>query len=204
MRESRVGNPRLDKEPDDRDPESRATQNEDTWQSSYRNVLAIREFRFLWLAHALSIIGTNLLNIAASVLVYQATDSALAAGITLAVTFLPPIIAGPLLSGFADIFPRKQALIVCDVARAGVILLVGIPGMPIWAIWALLFLSVVPSIPFAAARAALLSEIIQGERYVASTAIIHLTSQVGMLIGLLAGGFVVSFIGPNITVMSNA
>ena len=199
-----MGNPRLDKEPGGRDHESPATQNEDTWQSSYRNVLAIREFRFLWLAHALSIIGTNLLNIAASMLVYQATDSALAAGVTLAVTFLPPIIAGPLLSGLADIFPRKQAIIVCDIARAGVILLVGIPGMPIWAIWALLFLSVVPSIPFAAARAALLSEIIQGERYVASTAIIHLTSQVGMLIGLLSGGLVVSVIGPNITVMSNA
>ena len=202
MRESRVNNPRLDKESGDQGHEPPTTQG--TWQSSYRDVLGIREFRFLWIAHVLSIIGTNLLNIAASVLVYHATDSALAAGITLAVTFLPPIIAGPLLSGLADIFPRKQAIIVCDIARACVILLVGIPGMAIWAIWALLFLSVVPSIPFAAARAALLSEIIQGERYVASTAIIHLTSQVGMLIGLLAGGFVVSFIGPNITVMSNA
>ena len=162
-----MNNPRLDKESGDQGHEPPTTQG--TWQSSYRDVLGIREFRFLWIAHVLSIIGTNLLNIAASVLVYHATDSALAAGITLAVTFLPPIIAGPLLSGLADIFPRKQAIIVCDIARACVILLVGIPGMAIWAIWALLFLSVVPSIPFAAARAALLSEIIQGERYVAST-----------------------------------
>lgn len=202
-----MSNPRLNHEPDDEghEPSNTGDQTQGTaWKSSYRDVMRIREFRFLWLGHALSIIGTNLLNIAVSVLVYQATDSAFAAGITLAVTFLPPIIAGPLLSGLADVFPRKQAIIVCDLARAAFILVVGVPGMPVWAIWFLLFLSFVPAIPFTAARAALLAEIVQGERYVASTAIIHLTTQVGMLIGLIAGGVVVSIIGPNTTVMANA
>lgn len=202
-----MSDPRLDHEPDDEGHEHSETRDENqgtTWKSSYRDVMRIREFQFLWLGHALSIIGTNLLNIAVSVLVYQATDSAFAAGITLAVTFLPPIIAGPLLSGLADVFPRKQAIIACDLARAAFILAVGIPGMPVWAIWPLLFLSFVPAVPFTAARAALLAEIIQGERYVASTAIIHLTTQLGMLIGLIAGGVVVSVIGPNTAVMANA
>ena len=196
-----MGNPSLDKAPDDGDHESSETQD-DKWRSSYRDVMAIGEFRSMWLAHALSMIGTNLLNITASVLVYQLTQSAFAAGITLAVMFLPPIIAGPLFSGLADILPRRQMMIVCDLVRAVVIVLVGIPGMPIWAVWVLLFLSVLPGIPFAAARAALLTQIIQGERYVASTAIIQLTAQVGMLLGLIAGGVIVTFVSPNITLMS--
>src|SRR5699024_12752336 len=104
MRESRVNNPRLDKESGDQGHEPPTTQG--TWQSSYRDVLGIRDFRFLWTAHVLSIIGTNLLNIAASVLDYHATHSALAAGTSLALTLLPPSTAAPPLSGLADIFPR--------------------------------------------------------------------------------------------------
>ncbi|GAA1075534.1 MFS transporter [Nocardiopsis metallicus] len=196
-----MGNPSLDKAPDDGDHESSETQD-DKWRSSYRDVMAIGEFRSMWAAHALSMIGTNLLNITASVLVYQLTQSAFAAGVTLAVMFLPPILAGPLFSGLADVLPRRQMMIVCDLLRAVVIVLVGIPGMPIWAVWVLLFLSVLPGIPFAAARAALLTQIVQGERYVASTAIIQLTAQVGMLLGLIAGGVIVTFVSPNVTLMS--
>ncbi|MFD6950318.1 MFS transporter [Nocardiopsis sp. TSRI0078] len=196
-----MANPRLDNTPDNGDHESSSAPNSDDWRSSYRDVMAIREFRSVWLAHALSMIGTNLLNIATSVLVFQVTGSALAAGVTLALTFLPPIIS-PLIAGLADLFPRRRVMIACDITRAAVIVLIGIPGMPIWAIWILLFCSVVPSIPFAAARAAMMAEIVQGERYVASTAIIQLTSQVGMLAGLVAGGVIVSYVGPNVTVMS--
>lgn len=196
-----MANPRLDNTPDNGDHESSSAPDNEDWRSSYRDVMAIAEFRSVWLAHALSMIGTNLLNIATSVLVFQVTGSALAAGVTLALTFLPPIIS-PLVSGLADLFPRRRVMIVCDIARAAVIVLIGIPGMPIWAIWVLLFCSVLPSIPFAAARAAMMAEIVQGERYVASTAIIQLTSQIGMLAGLVAGGVIVSYVGPNITVMS--
>jgi MFS family permease len=196
-----VANPRLDNTPDNEDHESSSAPNNDDWRSSYRDVMAIAEFRSVWLAHALSMIGTNLLNIATSVLVFQITGSALAAGVTLALTFLPPIIS-PLIAGLADLFPRRRVMIACDLARAAVVVLIGIPGMPIWAIWVLLFCSVLPSVPFAAARAAMMTEIVQGERYVASTAIIQLTSQLGMLAGLVAGGLIVAVIGPNIAVMS--
>ncbi|WP_067606728.1 MFS transporter [Nocardiopsis listeri] len=198
-----MGNPSIDDAPDNEDHGSSAAQEarKNEWRRSYRDVMAIGEFRSMWLAHALSVVGTNLLNIATSLLVYHVTESAFAAGITLALNFLPPLIGGPLLSGLADILPRRRVMIACDVLRAAVIVLIGVPGMPVWAVWALMFLVVLPGIPFAAARAALLTQIIQGERYVASTTIIQLTAQLGMLLGLIAGGVIVSFIGPNITVM---
>ncbi|WP_285729360.1 MFS transporter [Nocardiopsis sp. ATB16-24] len=196
-----MANPRLENTPDNGDHESSSAPDNDDWRSSYRDVMAISEFRSVWLAHALSMIGTNLLNIATSVLVFQVTGSALAAGVTLALTFLPPIIS-PLIAGLADLFPRRRVMISCDLVRALVIVPIGIPGMPIWAVWILLFCSVVPSIPFSAARAAMMAEIVQGERYVASTAIIQLTTQIGILSGLVAGGVIVTFAGPNITVMS--
>lgn len=173
------------------------------WRSGYREVLRVPEYRALWSAQALAITGNFLLNIALTVLVYEQTSSALAAGITLALTFIPQVVGGPLLSGLADLFPRRRVLIVCDVVRAVLVAAMGIPGLPIWAIWALLFLSTLPLVPFGAARAALLSEIVQGERYIAGSAILQLTSQTGTLVGLAAGGWIVAMIGANSAVMFN-
>ncbi|QBI56416.1 MFS transporter [Streptomonospora litoralis] len=176
---------------------------EPDWRSGYREVMRVPEFRALWSAHALSITGNFLLNIAVTVLVYQQTSSALAAGITLALTFIPQIVGGPLLSGLADLFPRRRVIIVCDVIRALLVAAIGIPGLPIWGIWGLLFVSILPMVPFGAARAALMAEIVQGERYVAGSAIINLTSQAGTLVGLAAGGWIVASIGANSAVMYN-
>lgn len=173
------------------------------WRRSYREVVRVREFQALWLAHALSMTGNYLLNLAVTVLVYQQTSSAMAAGVTMALTFLPQIVGGPLLSGLADLFPRRRVLLISDITRAALVSGIGIPGLPLWGIWALLFASILPLVPFSAARAALLTEIIQGERYIAGSAIINITSQAGTLVGLLSGGWVVAMIGPNSAVMYN-
>ncbi|WP_236700420.1 MFS transporter [Allosalinactinospora lopnorensis] len=182
---------------------SRPPPSSSDWRDSYRDVIRVREFQALWFAHALSMTGSYLLNIAVTVLVYQQTASALAAGVTLALTFLPQVVGGPLLSGLADLYPRRRVIIVSDVLRAVLIVAVGIPGLPIWAIWLLLFLSILPMVPFTAARAALLAEIVQGECYIAGSAIINMTSQAGTLVGLAAGGWVIATVGPNSAVMYN-
>ncbi len=163
----------------------------------------MREFQALWLAHALSMTGSYLLNIAVTALVYAQTSSALAAGVTLSLTFLPQIVGGPLLSGLADLYPRRRVIVISDVVRAVLIVSLGIPGLPLAAIWALLFLSILPMVPFTAARAALLAEVVQGDRYVAGSAIINMTTHVGTLVGLAVGGWVISAIGPHSALMYN-
>ncbi|MDS1271564.1 MFS transporter [Lipingzhangella sp. LS1_29] len=173
------------------------------WRSGYRLVMSVREFQALWLSHVLSMTGTSLLSIAVTVLVYQQTNSAVASGITLAMTFLPQAVGGVLLAGLADIFPRRQIIIASDLIRGILVLAIGWPGLPVWAIWTLLFFVILPTMPFAAARAALMADIVQGERYVAGSAIINLTTQAGQIGGLLLGGAVLTLIGPNSTMLLN-
>lgn len=147
------------------------------WRRSYRQVMGVREFQALWVAQALSMTGNFLLSVAVTILVYQQTASALAAGVTLALTFVPQIIAGPLLSGLADLFPRRRVIVVCDIIRAALVASIGIPGMPIWGIWVLLFCSILPMVPFAAARVALIGPnsavMYNGLTFLASAAIIQ-------------------------------
>jgi len=50
------------------------------------------------------------------VLVYQRTDSPLLSAITFAISYLPWLLGGPLLSTLADRFPRHRVLIATDAA----------------------------------------------------------------------------------------
>jgi hypothetical protein len=64
-----------------------------------RGVLADGEFRGLWAAFALSLAGDQLAQVALAVLVFQATGSAVATAAAYAVSLLPWLVGGPLLSG---------------------------------------------------------------------------------------------------------
>lgn len=87
-------------------------------QATYRDVFAIGEFRALWLAQALSFIGDQLAQVALAVLVYDTTGSALLTAVVYALTYLPPIVGGPVLSVLADLLPRRRVMIACDLVRA--------------------------------------------------------------------------------------
>ena len=72
-------------------------------RSSYREVFAIAEFRALWTAQVLSFAGDQFAQVAIAILVYRQTHSAFLTALAYALTYLPPIAGGPLLSGLADL-----------------------------------------------------------------------------------------------------
>ncbi|MFG1997594.1 MFS transporter [Spirillospora sp. NPDC048911] len=164
-------------------------------QATYREVFAVGEFRALWLAQTLSFMGDQLAQVALAVLVYQATDSVLLTALTYALTYLPPIVGGPVLSGLADLFPRRSVMVICDVLRMGLVALMALQAMPFGALCAAVFLTVLLGAPFTAARAALLPDVLEGDRYVAGSAINNITHQATQMLGFLAGGAIVAVVG---------
>ena len=111
-------------------------------RSSYREVFAIGEFRALWSAQVLSFAGDQLAQVAIAILVYGRTHSPFLTALAYALTYLPPIAGGPLLSGLADLFPRRRVMIVCDLFRVGTVGLMAIPSLPFTALCVLLFCTV--------------------------------------------------------------
>lgn len=167
-------------------PERRAT---------YREVFAVAEFRRLWFAQTLSSVGDQFAQVALAVLVYDRTNSPLLTGLAYALTYLPPIMGGPVLSGLADHFPRRRVMIVCDLLRALLMGLMALGGTPFVGLCALIFLTVLLGSPFSAARAALLPEILQGDRYVLGAAVNNITHQATQMFGFVAGGALVAVVG---------
>src|SRR3954451_18819331 len=132
-----------------------------------RDVLADREFRAMYAAQALSVVGDQLARIAVAVLVFNRSHSALLTAVSFAVSYLPWVVGGPLLAGYADRRRRRTVMIACGLVRVVPVVRIGTPGVPTAALFVLGALVSPPEPPFLAARAALLPDVIgEGDRYV--------------------------------------
>jgi MFS family permease len=139
--------------------------------------------------------------VAMTVLVYDRTHSPLWTAATYAATLVPWVLGGLALSGLADRLPRRQVMVACDVVRMVLVCLMALvsvkvaPDLSLWIMVALLFVVTLVDSPFKSARAAMLPDILSGERYVLGTAVSQITLQVGVVSGFAIGGLVVALLG---------
>lgn len=163
--------------------------------AGFREVFAVAEFRALWLAEIQSVLGDQLARVAISVLVYERTESAGLTALTYALTFVPDLLGGPLLAGLADRLPRRRVMITADLLRAALIGLMAIPAVPLPVLATLLVAAQLCNSPFAAAQAATLPTVLDGDRYVIGQTVRQITHQVGQMAGFVAAGVLVAVIG---------
>lgn len=158
-------------------------------------MFAIREFRALWWAQVVSYLGDQIAQVAIAVLVYTKTGSPELTALAYALTYLPPILAAPLLAGLMDPFPRRQVMITLDLVRGGLVELMALPSVPLAGTCALLCLTVLLGSPFSAARSAMLPQILPRERLAVGSALGNMTFQTSQVAGFLAGGILVAALG---------
>lgn len=173
-------------------------------RATFGEVFAVGEFRALWLAQILSVTGDQLARVALTLLVFERTQSSLLAAVTFATSLIPLALGGLTLSGLADRLPRREFMIGCDLARCALVASMALPGVPVAALIALLFLSTLISAPFTSARAALYRDILAGDRYVAGIAITLTAMQFAQVLGFAVGGAVVAFLGVHTTLLLDA
>lgn len=161
----------------------------------FSEALAVREFRWLLVADVLSLLGDQLTRVAAAALVWDRTSSPALAAATFALGYLPYLLGGTLLAALADRLPRRSVMITCDLARAGLVGLLALPGVPLPVLYAVLFASALLTPPFASARAATVPDMLPGDTYVAGNALVHTLFGLGQVLGLLAAGVAVSAVG---------
>jgi MFS family permease len=169
-------------------------------RATFTQVFAVAEFRALWLAMLASVAGDQLARVAMTVLVYDRTRSPFLTALTYAMTLLPWLAGGVGLSGLADRLPRRQVMIACDLMR--MVLVMGMVAVSLVrsaaalvVMIALLFLVTLLDSPFKSARAALVADILTGERYVLGTTVTQLTFQAGTVLGFALGGVIVAALG---------
>ena len=164
--------------------------------ATYRALFAESEFRSLWLAQAISLTGDQLARVAIASLVYTETRSSFLTALVYAITYLPWLIGGPLLSGLADRYPRRAVMVTCQLLSAVLVALMAVPGIPLPVLASLLFVVILVESPFLAARASLLVDVLPDDRYVLASAMNQLTVQGSQVLGFAAGGALVLLLDP--------
>jgi MFS family permease len=162
----------------------------------YRDVFGVAEFRALFAAQLVSVAGDQLARLALSILVFDRTHSPAWTALTFAMTFLPDLIGGPLLSGIADRRPRRQVMVTIDVIRT--VLVAGLvpAGSPLWLVGVLVAVIQVPNTAWNAGRTALLPQILAGDRFALGQGLFQMTTQTAQLVGFAVGGLAVAGLGP--------
>ena len=80
-----------------------------------------RDFSLLWMAQLVSTIGSSLTDLAAGILVYRVTGSALSVGLMLMATAVPSLVVGLLAGVVVDRYDRKRIMIATDLIRAALV-----------------------------------------------------------------------------------
>lgn len=180
------------------------SQSGDARRVTFREVLANREFRAMFAADALSVVGDQLARIAIALLVYNRSHSPFLTGLSYAVTYLPWLIGGPWLSVYADRLPRRHVMVFCDLVRAVIVVGLATPHIPIWLALSLVCLVSLAEAPFDAARAALIPDVLDDDDlYAVGFGLSSTTHQLGQVFGFAAGGVMVAFVSPRGAILAD-
>ena len=174
-------------------------------RARYRDVLGVSEFRAIFVANVVAMLGNVVAAVALTVLVYQQTRSAALAASVMALSFLPYLVGGVLLGAAADRLPPRRALVVCDLMSAGLVGCMAIPGMPLVALLGLLFVTGLIAPVYQGVRSAVLPDILApGPPYILGRSIMRLVAQSAQIAGYGSGGLLLAVMSPRDALVADA
>jgi MFS family permease len=163
---------------------------------TYRAILAVAEFRTMFLAQVVATLGNATAQITLSVMVYERTGSPLLSSLTFALGFAPYLFGATLLSAVADRYPARDVLVACQVLSCAAVGLMAVPGTPIAVLLLLLLVMGTVAPVFHGARAASLPDVLSQASYVLSRSLLRLVSQSTQILGFAAGGLLLLVVSP--------
>lgn len=167
------------------------------------STLQMRDFRRLWAADVLSLLGDWAGRLALTVIVLQRTGSPAWAAAVTAVSLAGFVGVGQVLATLADRFGRISVMLVADVARAalfGAMLF----HLPVGALLLLAFLAGLATPPFEAARSAALCDVVPEHRYGDALALSGVSIQASIVLGNALGGVLLVLVGARGALAINA
>jgi len=129
------------------------------------NALAHRDYRHLFMAQVVALIGTGLATIALGLLAFQIAGQNAGAvlGTALAIKMIAYVGVAPIASAFADRVPRRAFLVTLDLVRAAIAIL--LPFVTeVWQIYLLIFILQSASAAFTPTFQATIPDLLRDEK----------------------------------------
>jgi DHA3 family macrolide efflux protein-like MFS transporter len=152
-------------------------------------VLRRRNFALMWTGELVSTIGSSFTAIAAGILVYRLTGTALSVGLMLMATAAPSLLVGLVAGVFVDRFDRKKIMIAADLSRAVLIALIPVlvSAGVIWLYVIVLLTSGIQQF-FDPAKESVIPELAPDEELDAANSLLAISSFGATAVGFAAAG----------------
>lgn len=151
-----------------------------------------------WLAQTASRFGDPITLIALAAAAFRLTGSALVTGLAVLVATVPQGTVGFFGGAVADALGLRRAMVLCDLARAGLLAMIPLilaSGLPLAIAFALVLAAALCASVFNPARAAIMPSLVRPDRLAASNSLVHASDRTIEIVGAAAGGVLVATVG---------
>jgi MFS family permease len=163
---------------------------------TYRELFRTPEFTPLFLATSLRVAGSTVSGLALATLVYAATHSPLLSALAMFGPSLAQVLSAAALLSAADRLPPRAAMTSLALLTALGTAAQAVPGLPVWAVFAILVgVGMIASLS-GGVRYGLLNEILPGEGYLLGRSVLNMSVGVTQICGYAAGGVLVATLSP--------
>ncbi|MFE6827059.1 MFS transporter [Streptomyces sp. NPDC057690] len=163
---------------------------------SYRSLFRTPEFTPFLLSFAAFAAAQTIGGLALGTLVFQATGSPFLSAVSMFGPQLAQLLGGALLLSGADRLPPRAVLSALALAFAAGTAVLALPGLPVWALFAVVLLQGLVASPGGGVRGGLLNEILSKDGYVLGRSVFNMLWGLVQMAGFATGGLLLTLLSP--------
>ncbi len=171
---------------------------------SYRELFRTAEFTPFFAASCVQVAAQTVSSLALATLIYSATGSALLSALAMFGPSLMQVIGASTLLSAADRLPPRAVMSGLSLAFAAGTAVLAVPGMPVWADFAVVSCLGLGASLAGAARYGLLSDVVAEAGYLLGRSVLNMSVGAMQICGFAAGGILVTALSPRGTLLAGA
>jgi predicted MFS family arabinose efflux permease len=171
---------------------------------TYRELFRTPEFTPLFASSAVQVMGSTVSGLALGTLVFAATGSPLLSALSMFGASFAQVIGATLLMSAADRLPPRAALSALAALLGVGTAVMAVPGLPVWAVFAVLFCLGLTGSLGGGVRYGLLNEILPQQGYLLGRSVLNMAVGLTQICGFAVGGLLVAVLSPHGTLLAAA
>jgi predicted MFS family arabinose efflux permease len=173
----------------------------DTSRRSYADLFRTPEFSPLFLSSSAGIAAQTVSGLALGTLVFRATGSPLLSAVSMFGPALAQVLGATFFLSGADRLAPRATLAGISLAFAVATAALALPGLPVWAMFAVVLAQGLISSLGGGVRWGLLNEILSKDGYLAGRSLFNMMSGITQIAGYATGGVLVTLLSPRLCLL---
>ena len=171
---------------------------------TYRELFAVPEFRPLFWTSSVQVAAQTISGLALATLIYDRTRSPLLSALAMFGPSLTQLIGASTLLAAADRLPARALISGLSLAFGVSTAALAVPGLPIWAAFAILAVQGLGGSLTGAVRYGLLTDVLTADGYLLGRSVLNMAVGAMQIGGFAAGGILVLTLSPRGTLLTGA